>query len=552
MNHLSGLDATFLHFETAEMPMHVGSLNVLDLPEGYNGDFYEDAKAYMVARMHLADVFTRKLALMPFDLSNPVWVEDEDIDVDYHVRHVTLPKPGTNRQLQQYVARLHSTLMDRSRPLWEFFIIDGLQSGQVALYTKVHHAGIDGQAGVEVGKAIFDTAPTGRVIKPPRLRARSHNYQLGMAELATAALRNTAAQYVKLYKMLPALGRALGSLAKPTEPVPGSDGKALAKRFDMRAPRTPFNVSITNQRSFAGRTISLAETKAIGKHFGVTLNDVVMATVSGALRKYLKDSNELPDKSLVAGVPVSLREAGDTSANNQASMILVSLASNLKDPIERLRAINASSAASKSTMNKFKAVILDDFPMFGAPWLMSGAASMIGRSGLVNVLPPVANVAISNVQGAPFPMYFAGALVTCYYPVSIASHGTALNVTVQSYNGRMDYGLIACRRAVPDITEIGDYMLVEHQTLMDLMQTVPGDAKSAAGAARAAASRTVAPQPPAAAAPAVVVAKVRKPVASKAVAGKTPARKAVAKKVTPARTAAPTAPAKRARKAAAV
>ena len=550
MNHLSGLDATFLHFETAEMPMHVGSLNVLDLPEGYQGDFYEDAKAYMVARMHLADVFTRKLALMPFDLSNPVWVEDEDIDVDYHVRHVTLPKPGTNRQLQQYVARLHSTLMDRSRPLWEFFIIDGLQSGQVALYTKVHHAGIDGQAGVEVGKAIFDTAPTGRVVKPPRPRARSHNYQLGMAELATAALRNTAAQYVKLYKMLPALGRALGSLAKPAEAVPGSDGKALAKRFDMRAPRTPFNVSITNQRSFAGRTIPLAETKAIAKHFGVTLNDVVMATVSGALRRYLKDSNELPDKSLVAGVPVSLREAGDTSANNQASMILVSLASDLKDPIQRLRAINASSTASKSTMNKFKAVILDDFPMFGAPWLMSGAASMIGRSGLVNVLPPVANVAISNVQGAPFPMYFAGALVTCYYPVSIASHGTALNVTVQSYNGRMDYGLIACRRAVPDITEIGDYMLAEHQTLMDLMQALPGDAKSAAGAGKPGAARGAAPVPaapvPAAPAAKTAAAKARKPAARKVAAGKTPARKAAVKKAPVPKAA----PAKRARKAA--
>lgn len=480
MNHLSGLDATFLHFETAEMPMHVGSLNVLDLPKGFKGDFYEHAKAFMAERMHLASVFTRKLALMPFDLSNPVWVDDDDIDIDYHVRHVTLPKPGTNRQLQQYVARLHSSLMDRSRPLWEFYIIDGLQSGQVALYTKVHHAGIDGQAGVEVGKAIFDTEPVGRVVKPPRPKARSHSYQLGMAELATAALRNTAAQYVKLYKMLPALGRALASLATPAEgSAATADPKALAKRFDLRAPRTPFNVSITNQRSFAGRTIPLAEQKAIARHFGVTLNDVVMCTVSGALRKYLKDSSELPDKSLVAGVPVSLREAGDDTANNQASMILVSLASDIKDPVARLKAINASSTQSKSTMNKFKAVILDDFPMFGAPWLMSGAASMIGRSGLVNVLPPVANVAISNVQGAPFPMYFAGALVTCYYPVSIAAHGTALNVTVQSYNGRMDYGLIACRRAVPDITEIGDYMLAEHQALMALVRETPVAAKAA-------------------------------------------------------------------------
>lgn len=547
MKHLSGLDATFLHFETPEMPMHVGSLNVLELPKGYKGDFYEDAKAFMASRIHLADVFTRKLALMPFDLSNPVWVDDDDIDIDYHVRHITLPKPGTNRQLQQYVARLHSSLIDRSRPMWEFYIIDGLQSGDVALYTKVHHAGIDGQAGVEVGKAIFDLEPTGRVVKPPRDKPRRNGYQLGMAELATAALRNTAAQYVKLYKMLPALGKALSSLASPSAESTPADAKALAKRFDLTAPRTPFNVSITNQRSFAGRTIPLAETKAIAKHFGVTLNDVVMATVSGALRSYLKDSNELPDKSLVAGVPVSLREAGDDTANNQASMILVSLASDIKDPLERLKAINKSSTQSKSTMNKFKAVVLDDFPMFGAPWLMSGVASMVGRSGLVNVLPPMANVAISNVAGAPFPMYFAGALVTCYYPVSIASQGMALNVTVQSYNGRMDYGLIACRRAVPDITEIGDYMLAEHKKLMDLMQKVPavaGAAKPVVDTASAPAPAAEAPTAPAkkaaaprkapaakkAKAPAAAARKVAAPAAAKAPARKAaPARKTAAK-----------------------
>ncbi len=487
MKHLSGLDATFLHLETPEMPMHVGSLNVLDLPPGYEGDFYEDAKAFMASRIHLADVFTRKLALMPFDLSNPVWVDEEDMDIDYHVRHITLPKPGTNRQLQQYVARLHSTLLDRSRPLWEFFIIDGLQSGQAALYTKVHHAGIDGQAGVALGKAIFDLDAVGRVVKPPRARARSNNYSLGMAELAGAALRNTAQQYVKLFKMAPAFARAIGGLAKPDEKAAEKSLTKAPKKFNLLAPRTPFNVSITNQRTFAGRTISLAETKHIAKHFGVTLNDVVMGTVAGAIRKYLKDSNELPDKTMVGAIPVSLRESGDETANNQASMILVSLATNIKDPVARLKQINASSNASKSTMNKFKAIILDDFPMFGAPWLISGVASMFGRSGLVNVIPPVANIAISNVAGAPFPMYFAGALVTCYYPVSIASHGMALNVTVQSYNGRMDYGLIACRRAVPDITEIGDYMLAEHKTMMDLAGPMAA-AQPAAAAATAAAA----------------------------------------------------------------
>lgn len=538
MKHLSGLDATFLHLETPEMPMHVGSLNVLDLPKGYKGDFYEDAKQFMASRIHLADVFTRKLALMPFDMSNPVWVDDEDIDLDYHVRHITLPKPGTNRQLQQYVARLHSSLIDRSRPMWEFYIIDGLKSGQAALYTKVHHAGIDGQAGVEVGKAIFDLEATGRVVKPPRSRPRAHNYQLGMAELATAALRNTAQQYIKLFKMAPAIARAIGGLAKPDEKAAEKAAASAPKKFNLFAPRTSLNVSITNQRTFAGRTISLAETKYIAKHFGVSLNDVVMATVAGALRHYLADNNELPAKPLVAGVPVSLREAGDDTANNQASMILVSLATDITDPIQRLKAINASSTSSKSTMNRFKAIVLDDFPTFAAPWLVSGIASMVGRSGIVNLLPPAANVAISNVAGAPFPMYFAGALVTCYYPVSIASHGTALNVTVQSYNGRMDYGLIACRRAVPDITEIGDYMLAEHKLLMDLTQKHP-----------AAAGATAAPARPAAE-PAPVAEKAAPAVAKKPAARKKAPVSASRKAAAPVKAAAKKAPAKTAGKTA--
>ncbi len=473
MKHLSGMDSTFLHVETAEMPMHVGSLNVLDLPEGYQGDFYEDAKAFMAGRLHLADVFTRKLALMPFDLSNPVWVEDDDVDLDYHVRLVTLPRPGTNRQLQQYVARLHSSLLDRSRPLWEMFIIEGLRSGQVGLYVKVHHAGIDGQAGVALGRALFDTSPTGRAIRPPRPRTRSNNYQLGMAELAGAALRNTAQQYVKLLKMAPALARAIAGLAQPVENAEARTVGDLPKKFDLTAPRTPLNVSITNQRSWAGRTIPLAETKHIARHFGASVNDVAMATVSGALRQYLADSNELPAKSLVAGVPVSLREAGDETANNQVSMILVSLATDVSDPVERLRQITASSGSAKSIMGRFKAAIPDDYPMFAAPWLMSGLASMLGRSRLADLVPPAANLVISNVPSSPVPIYFAGALATCYYPVSIPGHGMALNITVHSYNGRMDYGLIACRRALPDLNELGDYMLAEHRRLMELTEKVP-------------------------------------------------------------------------------
>jgi len=500
LKHLSSLDATFLHLESSEMPMHVGSLHVMDLPEGYQGDFFEDVKSFLAARLHLADVFTRKLGLMPFDLADPVWVEDEDMDIDYHLRHISLPKPGSNRQLQQYVARLHSSLIDRSRPLWEFFLIDGLRSGQVALYSKVHHAGIDGQAGVALAKAIFDMEPTGRQIRPARPKPRRGEYQLGIAEMLTASVGNAFKQAVNIYKATPGLIKGVKSVLVPPE---GEDGKrmwGIPKDIKILAPKTLLNVAITNQRSFAARTVPLAEIKMIGKTLGVSLNDVVMATVSGALRSYLKYCDALPSRSLLAAVPVSLRAADDTTANNQVSMMRLTLATDIADPLKRIKAINQGSGEGKAKMEHFKTSMPTDFPMLAAPWLMSGMASLYGRSRLANIIPPVVNVAISNVPGIQAQLYFAGAKVISYYPVSIPTHGVALNVTVQSYNGRLDYGLTACRRALPDIAELADMLLAEHKILLDLALKHQSEQAEKA--------------------------KIAEPVAQKA-----PAKKAVAKKV---------------------
>jgi len=468
LKHLSSLDATFLHLETPEMPMHVGALHVLDLPEGCSGDFFEDAKAFIAARLHLADIFTRKLALMPFDLADPVWVEDENIDIDYHVRQISLPKPGSNRQLQQYVARLHSSLLDRSRPLWEFFFIDGLKSGQVAYYAKVHHAGIDGQAGVALARAIFDLTAEGRPIKPPRPRPKRGEYQLGIAEMLSASAGNVFKQAVNIYKSAPAMIKGAKTILLPPIDADGQRRWSLPKDMHFMAPRTLLNVAITNQRSFAGKTVPLAEVKLIGKTLGVSLNDVVMGTVSGALRNYLKDIGELPARSMLAAVPVSLRAEGDGTANNQVSMMRLTLATDLADPLKRLQAIHAASNSAKAKLEKVKGALPMDLPLLAAPWLISGLASLFGRSRLSNVIPPVANVAISNVPGIQTQLFFAGAKVVSYYPVSIPAHGVALNVTVQSYNGRLDYGLIACSRAVPDINDLGELVLAEHRLLLEL------------------------------------------------------------------------------------
>ena len=469
MIHLSGMDASFLHLETPEMPMHVGSLQIADLPEGYAGDYYEDVKRWMATRMHLAAVFQRKLALMPFDLANPVWVDDEDVDLDYHVRHVILPRPGTMEQLEKYVARLHSSLLDRSRPLWEIYVIEGLHTGQVAIYNKMHHAAIDGQAGVAIAKALLSGSATPPPTKPPRARPRTNRYQLGVAELAGAAVSNAVVQYVKLFKSLPAMGRALRAVVYPVSEVDGKRHLSLPEGFQL-GPKTPLNVAITNQRAFAARSLPLAEVKAMAKRSGASLNDIVMATCAGALKRYLADYDCAPAKPLIAGVPVSLREAGNTDPNNQVSMMLVSLATHIADPIERLMAINASAQLGKKLQLNVKGAMPTDFPSLGVPWIMTGLVSLYGRSRLANRLPPIANVAISNVPGPQFPLYFAGAKLAGFFPVSIPGHGVALNITVQSYNGSLEVGLTGCRRAVPDVADLADYIVAEHHALRALIE----------------------------------------------------------------------------------
>jgi len=488
MKHLTGLDAAFLYLESPEMPMHVGSLHVYELQPGYQGSFYEDVKEHIRKRMHLAPVFHRKLALMPFDIANPVWIEDDDVDLDYHVRSITLPKPGTMAQLENYVGRLHSSLIDRSRPLWEFYVFDGLVDGNVAFYSKMHHAAIDGQAGVAVANAVLDISPEPRVVKPAPARPGKQQYQLGVGELVGAGFSNLANQYVKLLRMLPTMAStAAQAAAKSVARKDATDTRKPSLSSRIRnlsfGPRTHLNVSITNQRAFATASLSLGEVKAMGKVLDATINDMVLLLCSGALRRYLQDYDALPTKSLVAAVPVSLRAAGDTSSDNQAFMLLCQLATHLKDPLARLAAIKESISKGKAFTGGAKASIPLDFPSLGAPWLMSGLASLYGRSRLANSMPPIANVVISNVPGPQIPLYMAGARMKTFHPVSIVVHGVALNITVESYNGSLDFGLIACRRAAPDVRDIAGYIVAAHEELKAL-------AGSALQAASAPASHT--------------------------------------------------------------
>ncbi len=469
-HHLSGLDATFLHLESPEMPMHVGGLHLFELPAGYQSDFHEEVKRHIGSRMHLAPAYRRKLVSMPFDLANPVWMRDPNVDLDYHVRRIVLSKPGSMAQLEAYVGRLHSSLLDRSRPLWETYVIEGLASGQVAMYSKLHHAAVDGQAAVELAKLMFDVSPAGRHIEPP-LQEESEE-EPTVRELLQSGARNSLAQLGRFAQLVPALAKGGARLAahRLLPPRLGGSGEGLPKF--SRGPRTPLNVAITNQRNFTTTSVPLADAKLVSKALGVTINDIVLATCSGALRRWLEEHGGIPNQPLVVAVPFSLRETGDASSNNQVSMMLADLATHLEDPAERLQAIRASMLKVKAITGSLRAGIPTDYPSLGAPWLVSGLAALFGRSKLADTMAPIANVVISNVPGPQVPLYLAGARMTSHFPVSIVVHSIALNITVQSYCGAIEFGLTACKRAVPDLAKFKGHIQAAANEYADMAHRV--------------------------------------------------------------------------------
>ncbi|MCU0768703.1 MAG: wax ester/triacylglycerol synthase family O-acyltransferase [Burkholderiaceae bacterium] len=437
MKPLSGLDSLFLHLETPATPMHVGAVHLLERPRG-GGDYLLRVRRHVARRLHLSPVFTRQLASMPLDFANPVWVRADAVDLERHIVRVTLPAPGTLAQLEAAVARLHAQPLDRSRPLWRFHVIEGLADGGLAFYTKIHHATLDGASGVALAHALLDLTPAPRAVEPARRRGRDAP---GLVTLVGTALRTSGAQTVNLVRSLPALVRVAARLAT------GTTGFSRNLAF---GPRTAFNRVIDSGRSFATASLPLDEIKALAAAHGATLNDVVLALVSGALRRYLRTRGGIPAKSLVVAMPVSLREAGNTEATTLATMTLASLATHLADPLERLQAIQASTRAAKEVTRQLKGVIPTDFPSLGLPWLLSAAAGLYGRSSLADRLPPIANLVVSNVPGPEAPLYLAGARLKTYWPVSIVEHGLGLNITLQSYAGSLDFGILAARVGIAD------------------------------------------------------------------------------------------------------
>jgi diacylglycerol O-acyltransferase len=465
MKMLSGLDGLFLHLETAETPMHVASLSLLELPKDYRGDFLADVKRLYARRIPLVPALSRQLREEPLQFANPAWVQADDIDLDYHIRRVVLPKPGTRAQLEACVAQLHTVPLDRTRPLWTVTIIEGLPKRQVGYYTSIHHAVLDGQAAVEMVKALYDVTPKPRrVARRPVEEASVQAEHPSPGDLIAGALRHDVAQVAKFVRLLPEITRAVAASwrAAPDDTSGGSSAPALPSF----APRTPLNVAITGERAFAAVSIPLAEVQHVAAVQQCTVNDVVLAICAGALRRYLGHHGGVPEQALIAGIPISLREQGDTEYTTQATAARVSLATDIADPVRRLHAIRDSASAAKAAIARTKSIRPTDFPTLGMPWLLQGLASLYERSHLANVAPMPFNLVISNIRGPSVPLYFAGARMVDYWPVSIVGHGLGVNITVESYAGALGFGVIAASNAVRDPRQLADGLVAAHAQLL--------------------------------------------------------------------------------------
>ncbi len=451
MKQLAEQDASFLYLETPETPMHVGGLSLIELPRGYSGNFYEDYKNHIARRLHLVPQLSQKLLSLPFDIDHPIWIE-ADVDIDYHIRHVSLPKPGNRRQLEELVARLHSNFLDRSRPLWEFYVIEGLDSGHIGVYTKVHHAAMDGAASMLLVSAMHDTTPLPK--DPPPAPAKPACVdKLSPSNVIGAVVRHLLQQEIRTIHFVPELLKAWTHLALPDiDTLKFTD----ALKPPPRAPKTMLNVDITSQRAYAARTLPLADVKWIAQQANVKINDVALALCGSVLRRYLGEKGELPPPPLTAMVPVSLRDPKDKELNNQNSMMICSLATDLASATDRLDAVAESANQQKKLFKNVRNIMMPELSFIGSGIVMRGLVNLSRSTKLAGRLPPLANLPVSNVQGPTVPLYLAGGKVLTFYPVSIPAHNAALNITVESYCSSLDIGLTACRRTVPDIAELAD------------------------------------------------------------------------------------------------
>lgn len=441
-------DAVFLLAESRERPMHVGGLQVFELPEDAEPGYVGQAHRALLSHADVRPLFRRRPMVPVGTLGQLAWANDNDLDLEYHVRHSALPGQRRVRELLELTSRLHGTLLDRYRPLWEFTLIEGLQGNRFATYSKVHHALLDGVSALRLLQHALSEDPAERDMLPiwsPGVRSPGPaGSPRGGRPTSPLRIVRAAVDAVKdIVGLVPVTARVVNEAFR-------EQSATLA----FQAPRSMFNVSITGARRFAAQGWPLERIKPVMRASGTTLNDVMLAMCSGALRRYLIELSALPDKPLVAAVPMSLRRAvpagGDAAlGGNAIGIILCNLATNEEDPATRLATIHASMRSGKQVyhgMSQLQILALSAIPM--APLVLAALP------GALRLTPPPFNVLISNVPGPRSTLYWNGARMQGVYPLSIPYEGLALNITVTSYAGSLEFGLIGCRRSVPHLQRL--------------------------------------------------------------------------------------------------
>ncbi|MGQ0805050.1 MAG: WS/DGAT/MGAT family O-acyltransferase [Actinomycetota bacterium] len=454
MERLTGLDAAFLYIETPSHHMHVSMVSVFDaktVPGGYS---FDKVRAVIEARLPMIPMFRRRLVEVPFNLHHPIWVDDPNFDLDYHVRRIGVPAPGGLKELCDVASEFTSRQLDRSRPLWELCIVEGLEDGKIGVLAKVHHSTIDGVSGAEVMVHLFDLepSPAPKEAEEPAEPAVPERVPSDV-ELVGYAAWSLARQPFQIASKLPSAVRSLVDVVRRRRDREGPSAPA-----PFAAPRTSLNASITPHRKVAAVTLPFEEVKAVKRAMGCTVNDVVLALCGGALRRYLDAKGELPEEPLIAVVPISVRNDPDveTQGSNQVSALFTSLATDERDPAERLRVIGEVTRAAKDEHNAIGAKMLQDWAEFATPALFARASRLYSSMSLADRHRPIHNLIVSNVPGPLFPLYLAGAKLELLCPLGPVMEGAGLNVTVISYMDKLDIGLIACRESVPDLWDLAN------------------------------------------------------------------------------------------------
>ncbi len=464
MQRLSGLDASFLYFETPSQPLNVCVLVKVDpssIPGGYS---FEKLKAQFDQRIKYMPPLRRKLHNSVLNLDHPVWIEADDFDIDKHVHRIAVPGDAGDKEVGDLVAHFAGLPIDRSAPMWDVWVVEGLKTGEVAMIIKMHHATVDGVSGANIITQLCSLTPDTELLDEKQLDVGAGGF--GAVEVLLGGAISTLAKPFHFVSLLPGTVKVL-----PKWVLRARRGQAMPAPFS--APRTRFNGTITGHRAVSYGQFDFARIRRVKKAFNCTVNDVVLALASTALRRYLVEKDELPKNSLVSMVPMSVHGVSTRPGTNHVSGMFMSLATSQEDPIKRLRVIAKSTDIAKKHNDTIDADLLTDWAQFAAPSIFGAAVRTYSKLRLAEKHPVVYNLVVSNVPGPNFPLYFLGARITAMYPLGPAFHGAGLNLTVVSLDGSVYAGFIGCREMESDLWPLIGYMkeaLDEYEELAGQME----------------------------------------------------------------------------------